>query len=720
MNHLASITVLACCACVAGCMDDAAIAQRAGANKIKTTVAAAQKVLAGVSGIDPQTNRSNAEAIRQVAASATATPGSSPSQKAAMALIASQLQLQAAQLDAVAIAQLEQMQRMNADNIHLCASLNQQFQTLSKSADIGFPAEARDVLQKDHDQSAMTAKFLAGAAQKLKVLVDEAESAISKHNSNALVLEKQAGELKQKAVAAGAIAGLKLTVDSQKALTDSRKLLSEAATIELDTQKTELEQRMASTTADAYQASLNRNKVSMGAIAEIQTLRENSVTELKDTADKYRVAGIESATALRATSEKLNGLYDSAIESLDKAVTLAQQAKSGSGEMAKSAKSALLAAQLALASTAERRESISTIEISAYTAAAKLNEDGSWNKDAAAAQTIRNASVTKASDALEAALTEIPEVDGDANTNAAKFRKSVELAKANFAGLKSSGAPAAATDAVVEAPAEAPVTAPVETPVEVPVETPVEVPVETPVEAPVETPVEVPAVTAPVEAPVEAPAVTAPVEAPVEAPAETPVEVPAVTAPVEAPVEAPAENPVEVPAVTAPVEAPVEAPAENPVEVPSVTAPVEAPVEAPAENPVEAPQAEPTEAPKDIPAETNPAHTPEVKPISEPATDTPKSAPLNDPIADPTVPLSDPTADPTVPSSDPTADPTVPLSDPTADPTVPLSDPTADPTVPLTDPTEPATDPDAPAADPTADPTADPSATDPAAPPENP
>ena len=455
MNHLACITVLACCACVAGCMDDAAIAQRAGANKIKTTVAAAQKVLAGVSGIDPQTNRSNAEAIRQVAASATATPGSSPSQKAAMALIASQLQLQAAQLDAVAIAQLEQMQRMNADNIHLCASLNQQFQTLSKSADIGFPAEARDVLQKDHDQSAMTAKFLAGAAQKLKVLVDEAESAISKHNSNALVLEKQAGELKQKAVAAGAIAGLKLTVDSQKALTDSRKLLSEAAVIELDTQKTELEQRMASTTAAAYQASLNRNKVSMGAIAEIQTLRETSVTELKDTAEKYRVAGIESATALRATSEKLNGLYDSAIESLDKAVTLAQQAKSGSGEMAKSAKSALLAAQLALASTAERRESISTIEISAYTAAAKLNEDGSWNKDAAAAQTIRNACVTKASEALEAALTEIPEVDGDANTNAAKFRKSVELAKANFAGLKSSGAPAAAlTDEPVAEPSE--------------------------------------------------------------------------------------------------------------------------------------------------------------------------------------------------------------------------------------------------------------------------
>ena len=479
MNHLASITVLACCACVAGCMDDAAIAQRAGANKIKTTVAAAQKVLAGVSGIDPQTNRSNAEAIRQVAASATATPGSSPSQKAAMALIASQLQLQAAQLDAVAIAQLEQMQRMNADNIHLCASLNQQFQTLSKSADIGFPAEARDVLQKDHDQSAMTATVLAGAAQKLKVLMDEAESAISKHNSNALVLEKQAGELKQKAVAAGAIAGLKLTVDSQKALTDSRKLLSEAATIELDTQKTELEQRMASTTADAYQASLNRNKVSMGAIAEIQTLRENSVTELKDTADKYRVAGIESATALRATSEKLNGLYDSAIESLDKAVTLAQQAKSGSGEMAKSAKSALLAAQLALASTAERRESISTIEISAYTAAAKLNEDGSWNKDAAAAQTIRNACVTKASEALEAALTEIPEVDGDANTYAAKFRKSVELAKANFSGMKSSGAPAdAPTDApsanpsettsddkaaVVDAPAEATENVPAET-----------------------------------------------------------------------------------------------------------------------------------------------------------------------------------------------------------------------------------------------------------------
>ena len=622
MNHLASITVLACCACVAGCMDDAAIAQRAGANKIKTTVAAAQKVLAGVSGIDPQTNRSNAEAIRQVAASATATPGSSPSQKAAMALIASQLQLQAAQLDAVAIAQLEQMQRMNADNIHLCASLNQQFQTLSKSADIGFPAEARDVLQKDHDQSAMTATVLAGAAQKLKVLMDEAESAISKHNSNALVLEKQAGELKQKAVAAGAIAGLKLTVDSQKALTDSRKLLSEAATIELDTQKTELEQRMASTTADAYQASLNRNKVSMGAIAEIQTLRENSVTELKDTADKYRVAGIESATALRATSEKLNGLYDSAIESLDKAVTLAQQAKSGSGEMAKSAKSALLAAQLALASTAERRESISTIEISAYTAAAKLNEDGSWNKDAAAAQTIRNACVTKASEALEAALTEIPEVDGDANTYAAKFRKSVELAKANFSGMKSSGAPA-------DAPTDAPSANPSET-----------------------------------TSDDKAAVVDAPAEATENVPAETkPENVPDATTMTEPATDMPTSTPAAEP--TEPATDPA-TPAAEPTEPATDPAtPATEPTE-PATDPA-TPATEPTEPAAD------PA-TPATEP-TEPATDpaTPATEPT-EPATDPDAPVADPTTDPTVPLSDPTTDPT---ADPTADPS--STDPAAPP-----------------------------------------
>ena len=594
MNHFASITVLACCACVAGCMDDAAIAQRAGANKMKTTLAAAQKALAGVSGIDPETNRSNAEAIRQVAASATATPGSSPSQKAAMALIASQLQLQAAQLDAVAIAQLEQMQRMNADNIHLCASLNQQFQTLSKSADIGFPAEARDVLQKDHAQSTMAATVLSGAAEKLKALVDEAELAISKHNSNALELEKQAGDLKQKAVAAGAIAGLKLTVDSQKALTDSRKLLSEAAIIELETQKTELEHRMASTTADAYQASLNRNKVSMGAIAEIQSLRETSVTELKDTAEKYRLAGIESATALRATSEKLNGLYDSAIESLDKAVTLAQQAKSGSGEMAKSAKSALLAAQLALASTAERRESISTIEISAYTAAAKLNEDGSWNKDAAAAQTIRNASVTKASEALEAALAEIPEVDGDANTNAAKFRKSVELAKANFSGLKSSGAP-------VDSQTDAPSANPSETTSDDKAAV---------LDAPAEATENVPAETKPENVP-DATTMTEPVtDVPTSTPATEPTE--------------PATDP------ATPAAEPTE-PATDPA------TPAAEPTE-PATDPA-TPATEPTE-----PA-TDPA-TPAVDPTADP------TVPLSDPTTDPT---ADPTADPS--STDPAAPP---------------------------------------------------------------
>ena len=439
-------------------MDDAAIAQRASANKIKSTVAAAQKALAGASGIDPQTNRSSAEAIRQVALSATATAGSLPSQKSAMALIAAQLQLQAAQLDAVVIEQLEQVQRLNADNIHLCASLHEQFQLLAKSADVGFPVEAREELQKDHTKSSMTATALTSSSEKLQAIVDEAQANIATHNSNALALEKQSDELKQKAVAADVIAGFQLTVDSQKALTESRKLLSESATIELNTQKSELEQRIASKTAQAYQASLNRNQVSMETIAQIELQRQTAVKDLADVAQKYLASAIESATALRATSQKLNELYDGAMESLEKAVTLAQQAKSGSGEMAKSAKSALLAAQLALASMAERRERMSTIEISAYTSAAKLNEDGSWSKDAAAAQSIRNACATKASEALEGALTEIPEVEPDATTPAANFRKSIALAKANFSGMKVVEAPATTEPAATEPTATEPAT----------------------------------------------------------------------------------------------------------------------------------------------------------------------------------------------------------------------------------------------------------------------
>ena len=259
-------------------------------------------------------------------------------------------------------------------------------------------------------------------------------------------------------MAAGVIAGFQLTVDSQKALTESRKLLSESATIELNTQKSELEQRIASKTAQAYQASLNRNQVSMETIAQIELQRQTAVKDLADVAQKYLASAIESATALRATSQKLNELYDGAMESLEKAVTLAQQAKSGSGEMAKSAKSALLAAQLALASMAERRERMSTIEISAYTSAAKLNEDGSWSKDAAAAQSIRNACATKASEALEGALTEIPEVEPDATTPAANFRKSIARAKANFSGMTGVAAPATTEPAATEPTATEPAT----------------------------------------------------------------------------------------------------------------------------------------------------------------------------------------------------------------------------------------------------------------------
>ena len=84
-------------------MDDAALAQRAATKKLNDTLAAGQKAIAQTSALDPEANRTSAEMLRKIAASATPTAGSSANQKAAIALIASQIQIQASRLDAVLI-----------------------------------------------------------------------------------------------------------------------------------------------------------------------------------------------------------------------------------------------------------------------------------------------------------------------------------------------------------------------------------------------------------------------------------------------------------------------------------------------------------------------------------------------------------------------------------------------------------------------------------------
>ena len=694
-------------------MDDAALAQRAATKKLNDTLAAGQKAIAQTSALDPEANRTSAEMLRQIAASATPTAGSSASQKAAIALIASQMQIQAARLDAVLIEQLVKVQRNNADIVLLSASLSNQFTALANSIEQEVPPEARAVLQKDRETTAMTMKSLGAQAQKLKAVVDSAKSEIAEHESQALVLEKKSNELKQQSVAAGPIKGLTLTIQSQKSISDSRKLQSQAAIIQLNNQASMQDQKLSAKIGDIYEMRLKRNKASMGAIDDIESQRETSVKELKAVADAYRTAAIDSAKAMRADAEKINVLYDSAIESLEKAVSLAQQGTSLGGEAEKSAKNTVISAQLALAGMTERRESAISMDIAAYNAAAKFDEGGSWSKDAAAAQTIRNASMTKSVEVFELVLNAIPQGGLDPSTE--KFRKSIELAKANFSGLKAtSDAPMDATseptasDADSSTPIEEKnksddVPAPIEPPSDAaaPVENvaPVDAPVEVPAEAaePVEVPVEA---AAPVEVPVEA---AAPVEGPVEVPVEAaePVEVPVeVQVEAAAPVEVPVEVPVE---AAAPDEVPVEAPMvvkitsksganSKTTSKASANSQIKSPI-----NPV-ATQSTTTSA-ETAPEKTKTTKKPAKTAINTTQTSAPtatkttaQKAPQTDPTSDPTGaanddPNTDPTSDATGaanddPNTDPTSDPTSAANDePNTDPTIaPLSDPLSDPT----------------------------------------
>lgn len=418
-----------------GCVDDAALTQREATKKFHTTVAAAEKAMASVSAHDPEANRTSAQSLRQVAASATPAAGSTAAQKSSLSLIASQLQIQAARLDTVAIENLEKTRRLNADNVLVSSSLSLQFQALEKSTTMQVPPEAREVLEKDRAASEIVIKALAVQSEKQKEAVDQTASTIAENERKALELEKQAHDLKQQAITTGPIGGLKLTIESQKSMTDSRKLHSQSANLDLDAQTAALEHRISVQTGDAYEASVKRNEASMGAIADIEALRETSMKEFTRLATDYKTSALDSAKALRESSEKVNALYDGAIEGLEKAVSLAQQASSG--DSSKNAKLPLVSAQLALAGMLERRESASTLDISAYTAAGKIDADGSWSKDAAAAQAIRQAAKTKAIETFEAVLTGIPE--GSADDKVVKFRKDIENASAHLSSGKATG-----------------------------------------------------------------------------------------------------------------------------------------------------------------------------------------------------------------------------------------------------------------------------------------
>ena len=430
-----SLALLTSCACVTGCVDDAALTQREATKKFHTTVAAAEKAMASVSAHDPEANRTSAQSLRQVAASATPAAGSTAAQKSSLSLIASQLQIQAARLDTVAIENLEKTRRLNADNVLVASSLSLQFQALEKSTTMQVPPEAREVLEKDRAASEIVIKALAVQSEKQKEAVDQTASTIAENERKALELEKQAHDLKQQAITTGPIGGLKLTIESQKSMTDSRKLHSQSANLDLDAQTAALEHRISVQTGDAYEASVKRNEASMGAIADIEALRETSMKEFTRLATDYKTSALDSAKALRESSEKVNALYDGAIEGLEKAVSLAQQASSG--DSSKNAKLPLVSAQLALAGMLERRESASTLDISAYTSAGKIDADGSWSKDAAAAQAIRQAAKTKAIETFEAVLTGIPE--GSADDKVVKFRKDIENASAHLSSGKATG-----------------------------------------------------------------------------------------------------------------------------------------------------------------------------------------------------------------------------------------------------------------------------------------
>ena len=447
LSRTASVILLASISlAVTGCNVEPSPAVEAGA-KLKQTIDKASKLMAEASVADPEGNRKTAEALRSAAGSATAPAGATASQKAAFAMVSSQLQREAGRLDMVAAERAVSEMRRLTMSIRTAAAAAQQLAFLSDMAGKG-SSEAREQIQALIDAKKGEISALEDAITKLTEAGETLNATTTTKSTDAKAKELEANGMRSKAVAKAGIDA------ASEAMKQAIALHVEAAQAQMQLNQVNAELLFCKERLITRQSAVERLQHELVQLDDFDASRKSAATALRGELDKEMEAANTAAKALHALADgESKALHESAAEALERAASLAQQAQSAPGDAGKSAKASAASAQLALARVCEQRALAAADAAAAFDAMAALASGGPWGGYASASRTERDQAVSKASESVEAAINVLPDSQDPV---AVALRGRIDQAKVNLSNMKSAAPAAKPAEAAPTTEATAP------------------------------------------------------------------------------------------------------------------------------------------------------------------------------------------------------------------------------------------------------------------------
>ena len=447
LSRTASVILLASISlAVTGCNVEPSPAVEAGA-KLKQTIDKASKLMAEASAADPEGNRKTAEALRGAAGSATAPAGATASQKAAFAMVSSQLQREAGRLDMVAAERAVSEMRRLTMSIRTAAAAAQQLAFLSDMAGKG-SSEAREQIQALIEAKKGEISALEDAITKLTEAGETLNATTTTKSTDAKAKELEANGMRSKAVAKAGIDA------ASEAMKQAIALHVEAAQAQMQLNQVNAELLFCKERLITRQSAVERLQRELVQLDDFDASRKSAATALRGELDKEMETANAAAKALHVLADgESKALHESAAEALERAASLAQQAQSAPGDAGKSAKASAASAQLALARVCEQRALAAADAAAAFDAMAALASGGPWGGYASASRTERDQAVSKASESVEAAINVLPDSQDPV---AVALRGRIDQAKVNLSNMKSAAPAAKPAEAAPTTEATAP------------------------------------------------------------------------------------------------------------------------------------------------------------------------------------------------------------------------------------------------------------------------
>jgi len=417
--------------------------------KLMKVAATASRLIAESTVVEKNATRTSVEALRAAAASASAPNGSTTIQKAAFAMLASQLQREAGRLDAIALERAVIEQHRLATLVRSCIVTADQLSFLQRIAGKSSD-QARVEILALIDSSTRDVAAVESAMTQLQEQYEVAQATTTRSTDQAKALELEAGALRQTPAAAGATfqnAIEKANITMKAAI--SARVQASQSQIAANACQAQLLLGQERTLATV--ATIDRLRVTLKSLDAYAANRTASVKSLGADVEIQISLATTNATALHTLIEgDVKSLYNSAQESLALAATHAGQGSSlPEAESKKSAKFAVVSAQLALAALCDTYAMAVSDAASAFEKMAAQVTGGDWSGYASACRTERDQALTKESEALESVISSMP-VSSDPVNKA--LRERVDVAKTNI----SKRLPAASTTEAAQPTSQAP------------------------------------------------------------------------------------------------------------------------------------------------------------------------------------------------------------------------------------------------------------------------